>query len=231
MPHRSDEKIFAAFERFDEANARDPNITIVNEAPAPRELVYARRMTAWLLKLEPHPSEPLELAARSQHLMRWSIPRGDYPMDRAGYLRWREDLQTFHAEKAGEILREVGYDPLTIARVGSLIRKEKIKSDPEMQLLEDVICLVFLENYFAEFARDRDEPKLIRILRKTWNKMSVRGHAAAKAIDLPQRERMLIEKALSPQPETNPPQTNPPRKNPPAPAKPASSTGDSADPQ
>jgi len=130
--------------------------------------------------------------------MRWSIPREDYPKDRAGYLKWRTTLYDFHAEKAAEILRNVGYDDATIARVRSLIRKEKLKADPEMQLLEDVICLVFLENYFAEFAADHDEEKLVRILRRTWAKMSPRGHAAALKLELPERERKLIERALSP---------------------------------
>ena len=153
-------------------------------------------MTAWLDKLEPNASEPLRLAARSQHLMRWSIPRSQFPMDRAGYLKWRTTLYDFHAEKAGAILREVGYDEATIARVQSLVRKQGIKTDPEMQLLEDVICLVFLENYFAEFAADHDEDKLIRILRRTWAKMSPRGHQAALGLELPERERGLIERAL-----------------------------------
>jgi len=195
----SDESRFAAaIERFDAGNARDPNGTLVDGEPRPKELVYGRRMTAWLLRLEPAASEALQLAARAQHLMRWSIPREDYPKDRAGYLKWRTTLYDFHAEKAAEILRNVGYDDATIARVRSLIRKEKLKADPEMQLLEDVICLVFLENYFAEFAADHDEEKLVRILRRTWAKMSPRGHAAALKLELPERERKLIERALSP---------------------------------
>lgn len=187
----------AAIERFDAANARDPNVTLVDGAPQPKELIYARRMTDWLTRLEPNGSEAVHLAARSQHLMRWSISRADYPMDRPGYLKWRTTLYDFHAEKAGEILRDVGYDNATIERVQSLVRKEKIKADPEMQLLEDVICLVFLENYFAEFAADHDEEKLIRILRRTWAKMSPRGHDAALGLKLPERERSLIERALS----------------------------------
>ncbi|MGB7160203.1 MAG: DUF4202 domain-containing protein [Tepidisphaeraceae bacterium] len=187
----------AAIERFDAANARDPNVTVVDGQPQPKELVYATRMTDWLDRLEPGASEAVQLAARSQHLMRWSIPRNAYPMDRPGYLKWRTTLYDFHAEKAGEILREVGYDDTTIARVQSLVRKEKIKTDPQMQLLEDVICLVFLENYFAEFAADHDEEKLIRILRRTWAKMSPRGHAAALGLELPARERGLIERALA----------------------------------
>jgi hypothetical protein len=192
-----DARFATAIDRFDAANARDPNVTIVDGAPQPKELVYARRMTEWLDRLEPSASEALQLAARSQHLMRWSIPRSEFPMDRPGYLKWRTTLYDFHADKAAQILREVGYDDATIGRVRSLIRKQGIKTDPEMQLLEDVICLVFLENYFAEFAADQDEDKLVRILRRTWAKMSPRGHQAALGINLPERERKLIERALA----------------------------------
>src|SRR5688572_29911093 len=191
-----DPRFAAALQRFDAANARDPNVTIVDGRPQPKELVYAKRMTEWLNRLEPDASEAVQLAARCQHLMRRSIPRSEFPMDRAGYLKWRTTLYDFHAEKAAEVLREVGYDEATIARVQSLVRKQGIKTDPEMQLLEDVICLVFLENYFAEFAADHDEEKLIRILRRTWAKMSPRGHQAALALALPQPERTLIAKAL-----------------------------------
>jgi hypothetical protein len=177
-----------AIDRFDAANAQDP---------AGKELAYARRMTQWLQRLEPNASEALRLAARSQHIRRWEIPRASFPMDRPGYLKWRKTLYEFHATKAGEILHDVGYDDATIARVQSLLRKEKIKLDPEMQTLEDVICLVSLENYFAEFAGDHDEEKLIKILRKTWKKMSDRGHSAAMKLNLAERELELISKALS----------------------------------
>jgi hypothetical protein len=195
----SDSRFAAAIERFDAANARDPNVTLLDGSPQPKELVYARRMTEWLERLEPNASEAVRLAARCQHLMRWSIPRESFPIDRAGYLAWRTTLYDFHADRAAHILRDVGYDEATIGRVRSLVRKEKLKADPEMQLLEDVICLVFLEHYFAEFVAEHegDEEKLIRILRRTWSKMSPRGHEAALALQLPPRERALIERALS----------------------------------
>jgi hypothetical protein len=187
-PPETSDRFHSAIARFDALNAADPN---------GKELEYARRMTRWLEKLAPDASEPLRLAARSQHLMRWQIPRSSFPMDRIGYLKWRTTLYDFHAGKAAEVLREVGYDDATITRVRSLIRKEQIKADPEMQLLEDVICLVFLENYFADFAKDHDEEKLIRILRKTWKKMSDRGHEAAMSLQLGESEKALIGKALA----------------------------------
>ncbi len=173
--------------RIDSANGEDP---------AGKEVLYSERMSCWLDKLEPGAGPALRLAARAQHIRRWVIPRSSYPMDRIGYLTWRTTLYKFHAESAAGILRDVGYDDETIARVEGLIRKERIKSDPEAQTLEDVICLVFLENYFAEFAEGHDPEKVIGILRKTWKKMSERGQAEALKLDMPEAARGLVERAL-----------------------------------
>ena len=182
------QKFRNAIARFDAANAEDPD----GEA-----LIYAQRMSDWLEKLAPDALEALKLAARSQHIRRWEIPRDRYPMNRAGYHRWRNDLAAFHAKLAGEILREVGYDEATVGRVQSLLKKERLKEDPEAQLLEDVICLVFLEHYFLEFAGKHDEEKVIGILRKTWRKMSERGHEAALKLPMDESSRKLVQKALS----------------------------------
>jgi len=160
-------------------------------------LLYARHMTRWLERLYPDASEPLRLAARAQHIRRWRVPRNSYPIDRAGYLKWRSDLYTFHADEAARILRDVGYDEDTVARVRSLLKKERLKADADTQALEDVACLVFLETEFADFAAKHDEEKVLRILRRTWTKMSPRGHEAALALDLPPRARSSLEKALS----------------------------------
>jgi hypothetical protein len=192
-----DARFQLALDRFDALNAQDPHTELVEGRPEPKELLYARRMTQWLHRLEPDASETLKLAARSQHLMRWRIPRETFPKDGAGYLRWRTTLYGFHADRATEVLRDVGYNDATIERVRSLIRKQNLKTDPEAQTLEDVICLVFLENYFTDFARDHDEEKLLKILRKTWKKMSDRGHTAAMKLNLAPRELELISKALA----------------------------------
>jgi hypothetical protein len=182
-----EQRFSKAIERFDEANAHDPQ---------GGALLYAQRMTDWLNRFAPDATEPLRLAARSQHICRWEIPRTGFPSGRIGYLQWRKRLYEFHAQKAGDILREVGYDNATIARVQSLLRKENLKGDPEMQTLEDVICLVFLEHYFSEFSAKHDEAQIINILRRTWKKMSPRGREAAMGLNLSARDRGLIEKAL-----------------------------------
>jgi hypothetical protein len=187
----------AAIAAFDAANGEDRNTVVFEGKEYPKELLYAQQMSRWLDRLVPSASEALKLAARSQHIRRWEIPRGRYTRDRTGYLKWRRDLKHLHARLAGDILADAGYDEATIARVQSLLRKEGLKHDPETQQLEDVICLVFLENYFADFSKQHDEAKIIDIIRKTWKKMSPAGHEAALALELPPEARDLVEKALA----------------------------------
>ena len=187
----------AALAQFDRANAEDPNLEAAGGRTYPKELLYAQRMTERLDAFAPDASEALRLAARCQHIRRWTIPRDAYPMDRIGYKRWRSALMQFHAETAGDILRDVGYDDAIIERVQTLLQKQRLKRDPEVQTLEDVICLVFLEHYFEAFAEQHDDEKLIGILRKTWHKMSEAGHEAARTLDLPPHLAALLQKALA----------------------------------
>jgi len=196
-----EERFQSAISRFDAANSEDPRKIVFQDIEYPFELLYAQRMTHWLDRLAPEASDVLRLAARSQHICRWQIPRDSYPMDRAGYHRWRTRLYGFHAEKAGAILREVGYDEASVSRVEQLLQKKNLKTDPEMQLLEDVICLVFLENYFAEFSREHEPEQVVGILRKTWRKMSSQGQKVAVGLDMPAEARRLLDQALSGDPD------------------------------
>lgn len=190
----------AALAAFDEANAADPNQETVEGREAPKELAYARRMSDWLERLYPEASEALRLAARCQHIERWTSPRADYPEGRVGYLTWRRDLKNFHARRAGEILSELDFSEAAIARVQSLVRKERIKTDAEAQALEDVICLVFLAHYFPDFAKRHTGDKVTDILRKTWRKMSPVGHSAALDLPFDPASRRLVEGALAEEP-------------------------------
>ncbi|HSN83884.1 MAG TPA: DUF4202 domain-containing protein, partial [Polyangiales bacterium] len=185
-----------AFRRFDEANAEDPNRETVNGEALPKELVYGRRMSERLAAFAPDAPETVKLAARAQHIRRWEVPRDSYPEGRAGYLKWRTDLYKRHGDIAGGIMKDVGYDDQSIERVQTLLRKRGLKTDPDVQLLEDVICLVFLEHYFHDFAKKHDEAKLIPIVQKTWNKMTGEGHRAALALDYAPSDLAIIEKAL-----------------------------------
>jgi len=185
-----------ALRRIDEANSRDPNLVVDGKSRRPRELMYSEWLSKWVTRFCPEASEALWLAARCQHLCRWEIPRDSYPMTRAGYLKWRADLKKFHAQKSGEILREAGYDDAMVCRVQELNLKANFPNDPEVRVLEDALCLVFLERQFAELAAKTDEEKMINALQKSWNKMSPLAQAEASRLNYGSRERALLDKAL-----------------------------------
>lgn len=191
------EKFKKAIQLFDEANRKDPNTESYKGKVYPKELLYAYRMTDRLNIFEPEAEEVLQLAVRCQHLQRWEIPRDRYEMNRVGYLKWRNDLKFFHAEKASAILKQVGYEDAPIKQVEFLLLKKQLKKNKLTQSLEDVICLVFLEYYFEKFSDKYQEAKLIDIIQKTWKKMSERGQKAALELPLSEASLKLISKALS----------------------------------
>lgn len=189
-----------ALVKSDAVNATDPNQDVCEGVIYPKELLYSKRMTAMLKHFEPDASEALQLAAHCQHICRWKIPRNNYSMDRVGYKCWRIELYKFHGEITGEIMREVGYDEDMIAYVQALLRKEKLKTNPESQILEDVVGLVFLQYYLVGFVNKYnyfEEEKLHNILRKTWKKMSEKGHITALKFNFTTELRVVINKALA----------------------------------
>ncbi len=191
----------AAIAAFDKANAEDPNKEMADGKELPKELLYAQRMTDMQERYAPDASEAVKLAVRAQHIQRWKSPRSNYTMDKPGYMLWRTTLYKFHAETAGSLMKEVGYDDEMIARVKTIVGKKELKTNPETQLMEDVVGLVFIEHYMLAFAAQHpeyDEAKWIVIIKKTWNKMSPRAHefALAGKIALPEALVPLILKAV-----------------------------------
>jgi len=186
-----------ALEAIDITNTKDPNREVWEDVSHPKELLYGRRMSKVLNSYYPQASEELQLAVRGQHISRWEIPRSDYDMNKAGYHKWRNDLKDFHAKKIGDILPLVGYNKEEVERVQFLIKKNKIKSDSDSQVLEDVVCLVFLEFYFDAFANKHEREKLIEIIKKTWAKMSDMGRDAALKINFSETSMNLIQEALA----------------------------------
>ena len=182
---------------IDQANAQDPNKETCGDREYPKELLYGQRMSECLRSLRPEATEEQQLAVRAQHLQRWKVPRESYPPTREGYLKWRTYLYGYHAEHAALLLREAGYDENTIEQVRNMIGKKGIKRNADVQLVEDVACLVFLQHYFAAFASGQDEAKVIAIVRKTWSKMSAEAHAQALRLPFPEPLQHLVGKALS----------------------------------
>jgi len=182
---------------IDKKNAEDVNTYSVSGMEYPKELLYSQRMSRTLLQFDPNASKALQIAARAQHICRWKSARNEYPMDRVGYLKWREDLKQMHAKLTGEILNQVGFDDEFIDRVKAIVLKKFIKKNKESQTIEDVICLVFLDFYFDEFAAKHSDEKIIDILQKTWKKMSDEGHAAALKIKFSDKSLALVKQAIS----------------------------------
>jgi hypothetical protein len=192
------ERFSRAMALFDAANAEDPN----QDEGQPKELLYGKRMSDMIGRFAPDASEAAQLAVRAQHIQRWKVPRNTYPMTKEGYHAWRTGLYTFHADTAGELMREAGYDDAMIERVKKAVGKRGIKSNPDTQLLEDIANLVFIEHYMLAFAGskpDYDEAKWLEIIRKTWKKMSKNAQAFALSgkLTLPAPLVPLITKAIS----------------------------------
>jgi hypothetical protein len=185
-----------AIQLIDQINSEDPTKETWKGKDFPKELLYSHRMTKKLGEFAPDATEHLKIAARAQHIGRWKIQRSEYPMDRAGYLTWREDLKKMHAEMAGKLLLEAGYEDTLINKVKFLIRKKQLKSDFETQILEDVVCLVFLEYYFEEFVAKHEYDKIKDILKKTWAKMSEKGHKEALQLNFSSKSLRIIQEAL-----------------------------------
>jgi len=189
-----------AFSQFDLYNANDPHEEKFQQKSIAKELLYAMRMTEKLNAFSPDAPEHVQLAARCQHIGRWEIPRSTYPMDRKGYLQWRNELKTHHATIAEEILAACGYDQAMIEKVKFLVLKKQLFQNPETQLLEDVICLVFVHYYLDDFAHRHEEDKIIDILKKTLKKMSPRGIEEALRLPITQEIKTLILRAAQPTP-------------------------------
>src|SRR5680860_150988 len=96
---------------------------------------------------------------------------------------WRTKLKKYHGALAGSIMEKHGYGKEAVQKVDDLLNKRRLKTDEEAQTLEDVVCLVFLKYYFDEFITKHEEAKLIDIVQKTWNKMSVKAQQAALSMD------------------------------------------------
>ncbi len=189
----------AVLAAIDAANTADPATVEVDGGPQPAALVYGRRMSAMLERIEPEASEELRIAARGQHIERFALPRSDYPAGKAGYYRWRKAQAVRHAERLAQIMSANGYQPATVARVGAIVRKEKLGEDAEAQALEDAAALVFLVHEFEAFVArgEHSDDKIADILAKTWKKMSARGQNVALLLELPERAVELLKRGLA----------------------------------
>ena len=191
-----------ALSLIDAAHNEDPNKIEINREPIPYELHYAQKMTKFLDLHTPNADPLLLTAARAQHFRRWEVPRDSYPRTKAGYFAWRTFLKKRQAEQVRQLCLECEYSKAEAEKVAALIAKEDLrkgegKGDPDAQIIEDVACLVFLDDQFDQFEKAHDEEKIIGILQKTWVKMGKRGQDLALQMELSERAKELVGKALA----------------------------------
>lgn len=185
-----------AFKQIDAVNSNDPRVIEHGGEHYPMELFLSDKRCDWVKRLSPDASPALLLAARCQHLKRWEIPRGTYPLGREGYLRWRTALKKFHAEQSALLLQRVGFSDEVIERVQQLNLKKDLGKDSECQVLEDALCLEFMEYQFDALIAETEEDKMIDIVQKTWKKMSASAHSEALGLTLSDRAQGIVKKAL-----------------------------------
>jgi hypothetical protein len=184
------------FELFDAYNKQDPHTLAWEGVKYPAEYFYAVQLYNWVKKLQPNAGEALLLASRSQHIGRWKIARDAYPQGKAGYYKWRTELAKFHAATARELMLEAGYNEEETKQVQHILLKEDLKRDDDVQTMENALCLVFLQFQYEDFISKHDDEMVIRILRKTWKKMSEPGRNAALSLAFNGRAKELLMKAL-----------------------------------
>src|SRR5258708_29861334 len=194
------DRLRAALAAIDAANGADPTIVTVRDHSGPKEIIHADLVIDWVLRLKPDAGEALLLAARGHHFRRWTVPRTSYPAGRSGYLRWRKDLHAQHANELGVVLADAGYDEATISRVQSIVRKDgraRAGEHDDVQVLEDALCLVFLETQLVEIAARLDPEKLPGVITKTARKMSAAGIARIAEVPLGPGARRMLDEAFA----------------------------------
>jgi len=193
----TDVRLHSVFMAIDAVNSEDPNTTLINGEAQPKELLYGHYMSACIDQYWPQAHELLQIAVRAQHIKRWHLKRTEFAEGKAGYLKWRVEQGKFHATLTKSLMLAHNYSEEEAETTAKLLRKEKLKSNPDTQTLEDVACLVFLQHYFDEFAAKHTEEKIIRILQLTWRKMSEEAHNIALSLTLPKHLGDLVAKALA----------------------------------
>lgn len=189
-------KIENAFALLDDYNKQDPRKMQWEGIEYPVEYFHALQLHRWVTKLAPEASTVLLLASRCQHIGRWQILRSKYPKGKPGYYAWRQTLAKFHAETAGVLLSEGGYDAATVKAVQRILLKEQLLKNGDVQIMENALCLVFLQFQYEDFITTHDDEMVIKVLKTSWNKMSDPGREAALKLDYSEKGKLLIEKAL-----------------------------------
>ncbi len=185
-----------ATQAIENVHQSDASTTYENEMEWAAELIYSERMLQILDHLEPNPSFELKLAAQCQHLERWIVNRGSYPMDRKGYHQWRKAVMDYQLGKTSEILTSVGIDQDDITSILEIISRKGVKHPYESQLIIDVSCVVFIKWYLDPFAEKHEHDKVIDILAKTAKRMTPKALELVSTFKLSENSAKLLAELL-----------------------------------
>ncbi|MEX0767996.1 MAG: DUF4202 domain-containing protein [Microthrixaceae bacterium] len=187
----------SACEQIDSANSQDPNTINYQGHSHCKELLHSQMMTTWVERLDSEATEEQLLAARAHHFRRWIYPRSDFPAGRSGYLRWRSQAKKRQAAEVAELLINCGYPQESVQRVATIIRKEHLSSDSDVQTHEDALCLVFLDTQLDSVAHKLGDSEMVEVIIKTLPKMSPQGIDAVSLLELSPEGADLVARAVT----------------------------------
>jgi hypothetical protein len=192
-----DPRLLQAVIAFEQIGKHDPKRIVVDGTSQPRQIGEAQVLLGFVLALEPTPSSALMLACHCQHLGRFGSPRDEFPAGREGYRAWRVEAARRSAAEAARILTNLGFEAEFVEAVSAIVTKRGRGQNPDVQAMEDALCLSFLTLDAPEFAGRHSEPEMLRIVQRTWLKMSERSRTFALEQPLAPAVRLLVEKALA----------------------------------
>lgn len=181
-----DAAIDNAIRQFAAIGDSDPRRVTWDSVELPRQLGESACLWQYIQQLTPSPSAALRLSAHCQHLRRFAYPRQAFPIGRDGYLAWRTDAARQSADESAAIMRQCGIDEALVEQVVAILTKQDRRHRADVQTMEDALCLSFLRLDALDFAAKHEQSEVLKILRRTWLKMSPAGHGRALAESFPE---------------------------------------------
>jgi hypothetical protein len=156
------------------------------------ELLYSNRMLAVLEKVAPDASFELKLAAKCQHISRWSIPRATFPVGKKGYYDWRAAIMAHQLNVSTSVLKQAEINDQSIEIIVDVLKNKADKTNQNASIIEDTACLTFIKWYLVPFTGQFDAAKAKIILQKTAGKMSERGLGLLPEMELSEEVHQVL---------------------------------------
>jgi hypothetical protein len=187
-----DQQYKTAIELIDKVHNQDPTSDTIDGVKIKAELLYSNRMLSVLEKVAPDASLELKLAAKCQHISRWSIPRATFSMDKKGYYQWRAAIMEHQLSVTTSVLKQAEINDQRIEIIVDALKNKADKTNLNASIIEDTACLTFIKWYLVPFAGQFDAVKAKIILQKTAGKMSERGLGLLPEMELSEEVHQVL---------------------------------------